>query len=90
MAQTGERGAQARMPAWVRNLGDALGRPLLAVVLAIIAGAIVILITWPNKALDPFSNIFSAYGALFTGSFGDPISISNTLVRVSPLIFATL
>ena len=90
MAQTGERGARARMPAWVRNLGDALGRPILAVVLAIIAGAIVILITWPNKALDPFSNIFSAYGALFTGSFGDPISISNTLVRVSPLIFATL
>src|ERR1700687_3687358 len=90
MAQTGERGAQARMPAWVRNLGEALGRPILAVVLAIIAGAIVILITWPNKALDPFSNIFSAYGALFTGSFGDPISISNTLVRLSPLIFATL
>ena len=50
MAQTGERGAQARMPAWVRNLGEALGRPILAVVLAIIAGAIVILITCPNTA----------------------------------------
>ena len=90
MAQTGERGVQARMPAWVRNLGESLGRPVLAVVLAIIAGAIVILITWPNKALDPFSNVFSAYGALFIGSFGTPVSISNTLVRVSPLIFATL
>ena len=90
MAQTGERGARAQMPAWVRNLGDALGRPVLAVALAIIAGAIVILITWPNKALDPFSNVFSAYGALLNGSFGTPISISNTLVRVSPLIFATL
>ena len=90
MAQTGERGAQARMPAWVRNLGDALGRPVLAVALAIIAGAIVILITWPNKTLDPFSNVLSAYGSLFNGSFGTPVSISNTLVRVSPLIFATL
>ena len=90
MAQTGERGARARMPAWVRNLGDSLGRPVLAVALAIIAGAIVILITWPNKSLDPFSNVFSAYGALLNGSFGNPISFSNTLVRVSPLIFATL
>ncbi|HEU0002806.1 MAG TPA: ABC transporter permease [Ktedonobacteraceae bacterium] len=90
MAQTGERGAQARMPAWVRNLGDSLGRPVLAVVLAIIAGAVVILITWPNKTLDPFSNVLSAYGSLFSGSFGTPVSISNTLVRVSPLIFATL
>src|SRR5579872_1884492 len=90
MAQTGERGTRARMPSWVRNLGDSLGRPVLAVALAIIAGAIVILITWPNKSLDPFSNVFSAYGALLNGSFGNPISFSNTLVRVSPLIFATL
>ncbi|HKV57009.1 MAG TPA: ABC transporter permease [Ktedonobacteraceae bacterium] len=90
MAQTGERGARVRMPAWVRNFGDALGRPALAVALAIIAGAIVILITWPNKQLDPFSNVFSAYGALLSGSFGTPVSLSNTLVRVSPLIFATL
>lgn len=44
MAQTGERGAQACMPAWVRNLGDAPGRPVLAVALAIIAGALALVL----------------------------------------------
>lgn len=90
MAQQGEQRTRSRSLAWVRSLGSALGRPALAVVLAIIAGAIVILITWPNKQIDPFSNILSAYSTLFTGSFGDPVSFSNTLVRVAPLIFATL
>ena len=90
MAQPGKQRTRWRAPTWLRNIGAALGRPVLAVVLAIIAGAIVILITWPDKTIDPFSNIFTAYSTLFSGSFGNPISFSNTLVRVSPLIFATL
>jgi simple sugar transport system permease protein len=58
--------------------------------LAIIAGAIVILITWPDRTVDPVTNIFHAYSALFTGSYGSLSSISATLVIVTPLIFASI
>jgi general nucleoside transport system permease protein len=73
-----------------RNYGAALGPPLFAVILAMIAGAIVILITWPDKTADRFANITNAYSALFTGSYGSLANISDTLVRVSPLIFASI
>jgi general nucleoside transport system permease protein len=73
-----------------RKYGAALGPPLFAVILAMIAGAIVILITWPDKTVGPFENITNAYSALFTGSYGSLASISDTLVRVSPLIFASI
>jgi general nucleoside transport system permease protein len=79
-----------QLGAWIRKNGAALGRPVLAVILALIAGAIVILITWPDKTADPFTNIFNAYSALFTGSYGSLASTSDTLVRVSPLIFASI
>jgi simple sugar transport system permease protein len=74
----------------MRKYGTVLGPPVFAVILAMFAGAIVILITWPNKQVDPFTNIFNAYSALFTGSYGSLTNISNTLVRVSPLIFASI
>ncbi len=74
----------------VRKYSAALGPPVFAVILAMIAGAIVILITWPDKRVDPFTNILNAYSALFTGSFGSLTSISDTLVRVTPLIFASI
>jgi simple sugar transport system permease protein len=60
------------------------------VILAFIAGAIVILVTWPDKTVDPFTNVLNAYTTLFTGSYGSLPNISDTLVRVTPLIFASI
>jgi len=80
----------SRLGLSARKYGAALGPPVFAVILAMIVGAIVILITRPDKTVDPFTNIINAYSALFTGSYGSLGSISDTLVRVSPLIFASI
>jgi ABC-type uncharacterized transport system permease subunit len=85
-----QRPPASRLGSLARKYGSALGPPVFAVILAMIAGAIVILITWPDKTVDPFTNIINAYSALFTGSYGSLTSISDTLVRVSPLIFASI
>ncbi len=85
-----ERPPGSKLAIWARKLGAALGRPVISVILAFIAGAIVILITWPDKTVGPFQNIINAYGALFTGSYGSLANISDTLVSVTPLIFASI
>lgn len=85
-----KRSLTSRFGLSARKYGAALGPPVFAVILAMIAGAIVILITWPDKTVDPFTNILHAYSALFTGSYGSLASISDTLVIVSPLIFASI
>src|SRR5437660_9103375 len=85
-----ERPRASRLGTLARKYGAALGPPVIAVILAIIAGSIVILITWPDKTVDPFTNVIHAYSALFTGSYGSLSSISDTMVRVSPLIFASI
>src|SRR6266487_6387176 len=85
-----QRPPASRLGSLARKYGTALGPPVFAVILAMIAGAIVILITWPNKTVDPFTNVINAYTTLFTGSYGSLSNISNTLVRVSPLIFASI
>jgi general nucleoside transport system permease protein len=74
--------------AWMRRAGASIARPVFAVVLAMIAGGIVIMITSPGSLGDRFSEAVSAYQALFQGSFGSIQSISFTLVIVGPLIFA--
>ena len=85
-----ERPRTSRLGSIARKYSAALGPPVFAVILAMIAGAIVILITWPDKTVDPVTNIFHAYSALFTGSYGSLASISDTLVTVTPLIFASI
>src|SRR6266568_984927 len=85
-----ERPRASRLGSIARKYSAALGPPIFAVILAMIAGAIVILITWPDKTVDPVTNIFHAYSALFTGSYGSLASISDTLVTVTPLIFASI
>src|SRR6266702_4821554 len=85
-----QRPPAPKVPAWMRKFGAALGRPVFAVILAMIAGAIVIIITWPDKTVDPFTNVFNAYATLFSGSYGSLASISVTLVSVTPLIFASI
>ena len=77
-------------PMALRRLGIAVGRPLFAVVLAMVAGIIVIMFTSPGSVSDRFSESISAYQALFSGSFGSVQSLSYTLVNVTPLIFAGL
>src|SRR2546425_9606487 len=85
-----ERLRASRLGTLARKYGAAIGPPIFAVILAMIAGAIVILITWPDKTVDPFTNVIHAYSALFSGSYGSFASISDTMVKVSPLIFASI
>src|SRR2546421_5231502 len=85
-----ERSRASRLGTLARKYGAAIGPPIFAVILAMIAGAIVILITWPDKTVDPFTNVIHAYSALFSGSYGSFESISDTLVTVTPLIFASI
>src|SRR5215467_7006068 len=85
-----QRPPASKIPAWMQKFGAALGRPIISIILAFIAGAIVIIITWPDKTVDPFTNVIHAYTTLFTGSFGTSVNLSNTLVRVTPLIFTSL
>jgi len=85
-----QRPPGSKLALWARKFGTAFGPPVTSVILAFIAGAIVILITWPDKTVGPFQNIINAYGALVTGSYGSLANISDTLVSVSPLIFASI
>src|SRR5713101_3821836 len=85
-----QRPPASRLGSLARKYGSALGPPVFAVILAMIAGAIVIIITRPDKTVDPFTNVIHAYSALFTGSYGSFASISDTMVQVSPLIFASI
>jgi len=62
------------------------GRPVFAVVLAMVAGIIVIMITSPGSLGDRFTEAISAYQALLSGSFGSLQSLSYTLVNATPLI----
>ncbi len=74
----------------MRKLGQAMGRPIFAVVLAMVAGGIVIMITQPGSLGDRFNEAIAAYQALFTGAFGNPQNFSFTLTAVTPLILTGL
>jgi ABC-type uncharacterized transport system permease subunit len=74
--------------AWIRRTGASIASPVFAVVLAMVAGGIVIMITTSGSLGDRFSAAVSAYQALWQGSFGSLQSLSFTLVIVGPLIFA--
>jgi ABC-type uncharacterized transport system permease subunit len=82
--------AAVRLKTGLQTVAASLARPIVAVIFAFIVGAIVILITWPDKTVDPFTNVINAYSTLFTGSFGSLYSFSNTLVIVIPLTLAGL
>ena len=70
------------MSAQRRNLGGKIAIPLIAVILALIVGGIIIVATGTNP--------FTAYRALMQGAFGNLNSFSETLVKVTPLIFTGL
>lgn len=75
---------------WLRKFGASIGRPVFAVVLAMIAGSIVIMISSPGSPGTRFTTALAAYQTLFAGSFGGAQSISYTLVYVTPLILTSL
>lgn len=85
-----ERPQVSPLLAWARKYAAKLGRPIFAVVLAVLIGAIVILFTSPGSLGDRLGIVVNAYGSLWSGSFGSLTSLSNTLVKVTPLIFASL
>src|SRR5258708_32193733 len=90
-----QSGPEQRTPAAnlllrLRKFGASIGRPVFAVVLAMVAGIIVIMITSPGSLGDRFTEAINAYQALLSGSFGSLQSLSYTLVNVTPLIFAGL
>src|SRR6266536_3603646 len=95
MAVSPEQRRTAGSPAstltvWLRRTGNSLARPLFALLLAIIAGSIIIIITSQGSLGDRFSAVINAYQSLYIGSFGDPQKLSYTLVKVGPLIRAGL
>lgn len=80
----------ARFLSWLRKYAAKVGRPLFAVLLAVIIGGIVILFTSSGSPGDRLGVVISAYGSLWTGSFGSLTSLSNTLVKVTPLALASI
>ena len=91
MAATTKRSARQEPPEIVKALrraGRALAVPLASVLLAFLAGAVIVLATGGNPLL--------AYQALFCGGFGifcfggepSALQLSNTIVFVTPLIMA--
>lgn len=82
------RRGPSRIPKGIRGVGRALAVPLGSVLLAFIAGAVIVAVTGGNP--------FLAYQALICGGFGlfcfggEPsvLQISNTLVFLTPLIMA--
>src|SRR5947209_1717906 len=80
----------SRLIPGLRKFGATLARPLFAVILAMVAGVIVIMFTSPGPFGDRFSAAITAYQSLYMGSFGSIQSLSYTLVKVGPLILTGL
>ncbi len=74
----------------LRGIAQSIARPVFAVVLAIIAGGIVIMITSPGTIFVRFNEAIAAYQSLFYGAFGNPQNLSFTLTTVTPLILASV
>jgi simple sugar transport system permease protein len=74
----------ATLPASIdwRRLAIELLVPLLAIVTALIIGAVIIVVSG--------ANVMSAYSGLFRGALGSPGALANTLVESTPYLFAGL
>ena len=86
------RSASSRIRSLGNQVWSAVALPLLAIVLALIVGAIVIILT---GALEPGASIsltlpLEAYAALWEGSLGSANGRVSTLVQAAPLILAGL
>ena len=70
---------------WKKTLGavaDGFGQPLVAVLISLLLGAVVIMICGEN--------VFTAYGAMIRGAFGNEFYINDTLKRATPIIMGGL
>ena len=103
-----DQNTQQEIPAWFErvtgvgtSMRQALIIPALALLTALVIGAIIIAVTdldnlrlWgsdPGEAFtSTFRGIFDAYKALFVGSVGSPRAVAETLFAATPLIFAGL
>jgi simple sugar transport system permease protein len=89
----------------VTGVGESLRRalllPTLALILALLVGAVIIMVTdvdaWRRMAEEPvqairdmLEGVWVAYKALFIGAFGSVRAISETLFTATPLILAGL
>jgi ABC-type uncharacterized transport system permease subunit len=75
-----------------RQVWATLAMPVLSIVLALIAGAVVIILSSalePGRPID-FGLPLRAYGALFEGSLGTDNARVSTLVQAAPLLLAGL
>jgi simple sugar transport system permease protein len=76
----------------VRQVWSTMAFPILSILLALVAGAVVIIATSglvPNHAFDPMLPL-TAYGALFDGALGSANARIETLVQATPLLLAAL
>ena len=67
---------------WLNKTWDQISIPLAAVLLALLIGAILLLISGTNP--------IQAYSALFQGAFGSTTAFGRTLEKATPLIFSGL
>lgn len=70
---------------WKKTLGaiaDSFGQPLVAVLISLLLGAVVIMICGEN--------VFTAYGAMIRGAFGNEFYLNDTLKRATPIIMGGL
>jgi simple sugar transport system permease protein len=75
-------------PGWLttlRHAGRAALVPALAIVTALLLGAVIIWLTTGS-----LETALAAYGGLWEGAFGSPKAIAGTLVRATPYIFTGL
>ena len=64
------------------NVADGFSQPLFAVLISLFLGAVVIMICGEN--------VFTAYGAMIRGAFGNSFYINDTLKRSTPIILGGL
>ncbi len=73
-----------------RKILQSFAGPIFAVVLAMVAGGIVIIVTTPGSIPVRLSGAAAAYQALLYGAFGNGQNLSFTLTTVTPLILASI
>ena len=92
MSATDHRDGGLSVARLARRGWDAVAVPLVAIVLALVVGAIVILVSSllvPNQPFNPGLPL-EAYMALFSGSLGTPAGLVETFVHAAPLLLAGL
>jgi general nucleoside transport system permease protein len=77
-----EKEQNDRVLSLLRRIWRGISVPLVAVLLALLIGAIILIISGANP--------IQAYQALVRGSFGSPLAIQRTLEKATPLIFSGL